>query len=107
MIFRITQEAFHNIAKHSKAEYVDFSLVRQDSGIELRIEDNGTGFDLEAVLSKTSDRQGLGLTSMKERAELSGGSFSMQSVPGTGTVLSVIWPLISPAPREAVLDLDC
>jgi PAS domain S-box-containing protein len=104
VIFRITQEAFHNIAKHSRAEYVDFSLVRQDSGIELTIGDNGTGFDLEAVLSKTGERQGLGLTSMKERAELSGGSFAIRSVPETGTVLSVIWPLISPAVREAVGD---
>lgn len=93
VIFRITQEAFNNIAKYSRAEYVDFSLVKQHGDVQLIIEDNGDGFDLEAVLSKVGERQGLGLTSMKERAELSGGSFTIRSVPGTGTTLSAKWPL--------------
>lgn len=92
-IFRITQEAFHNISKYSKAEYVDFSLLKEDSAIKLTIEDNGEGFDLDAVHANISQRQGLGLTSMKERAELSGGSFTIHSVLGTGTSLSAIWPL--------------
>ena len=92
VIFRIAQEAFNNIAKYSRAEYADFRLVRQDGAINLTIEDNGDGFDLDAVLSKIGERQGLGLTSMKERAELSGGSFTIRSVPGTGTTLSVKWP---------------
>ncbi|MDR3553828.1 MAG: PAS domain S-box protein [Syntrophobacteraceae bacterium] len=93
VIFRIAQEAFHNIAKYSKAEYVDFSLIDQDGAIKLTIEDNGVGFDLETVLSKTGERQGLGLASMKERAEQSGASFTIRSVPGTGTVVSAKWPL--------------
>lgn len=93
VIFRITQEAFHNIAKYSNAEYVDFALIKRDNAIILTIEDNGDGFDLETVLSQVGDGQGLGLTSMKERAELSGGSFTIRSVPGTGTVLSAEWPL--------------
>ncbi|MGC8492538.1 MAG: PAS domain S-box protein [Syntrophobacteraceae bacterium] len=92
VIFRITQEAFHNIAKYSKAGYVDFSLVKSNGCIKLTIEDNGEGFDLEAVLSKISERQGLGLTSMQERAELSGGAFTIQSVPGSGTIVNVLWP---------------
>ena len=94
VIFRITQEAFNNIAKYSRAEYVDFSLIKQDGAVELIIEDNGDGFDLEAVLSKVGERQGLGLTSMKERAELSGGSFTLRSVPGTGTILCAGWPYL-------------
>jgi signal transduction histidine kinase len=96
VIFRIAQEAFHNIAKYSNAEYVDFSLIKQDSAIHLTIEDNGEGFDLEAALPKISERQGLGITGMKERAELSRGSFMIQSVQGTGTVLRVMWPLSTP-----------
>ena len=88
VIFRITQEAFHNIAKHSKAEYVDFSLAKRESAIALGVEDNGVGFDLEAL----RDRQGVGLASMKERAELSGGSFKIRSAKGTGTILSAEWP---------------
>ncbi len=88
VIFRITQEAFHNIAKHSKAEYVDFSLSNQEGAIRLMIEDNGAGFDLEAV----RERQGVGLASMKERAELSGGCLRIRSAPETGTILSAEWP---------------
>ncbi len=96
VIFRITQEALHNIAKYSKAEYVVFSLVNQDGVLELGIEDNGEGFDLESVLSNISETRGLGLTSMKERAELSGGSFTIQPVAGEGTTLRAIWPLPIP-----------
>lgn len=96
VIFRITQEAFHNIAKYSKAEYAGFSLVKQDGALEFGIEDNGDGFDLQAVLSKTNERRGLGLASMKERSELSGGSFTIQSTLGTGTILRAVWPLSMP-----------
>ncbi|MDR3567514.1 MAG: PAS domain S-box protein [Syntrophobacteraceae bacterium] len=92
VIFRITQEALHNIARHSGAEYVEISLVKQEGAIRFSIEDNGEGFDLAAV----RDRRGVGLGSMKERAELSGGSFSIRSDPGTGTILSAEWPLLMP-----------
>ncbi|MGC8492031.1 MAG: histidine kinase [Syntrophobacteraceae bacterium] len=93
VIFRIIQEAFHNIARHSSAEYVDFSLAKQEGTIKLRIEDNGVGFDAEAICG----RQGLGLAGMKERSELSGGSFRIRSTPDTGTLLSAEWPVTIPA----------
>lgn len=93
VIFRIVQEAFHNIGKYSGAEYVDLSLLRTDHSIELTIEDNGDGFDLEAVLSGKNRGGGLGLTSMRERTELSGGSFEIISVIGMGTVIRATWPL--------------
>lgn len=95
VIFRIVQEAFHNIAKYSKAEYVDFSLVKLDDVIRLTVEDNGEGFDLQEVLSNIGERKGIGLASMQERAELSGGSFTIRSVQGTGTVVNVTWPRAS------------
>ncbi|MGC8491410.1 MAG: cache domain-containing protein [Syntrophobacteraceae bacterium] len=102
VIFRIVQEAFNNIAKYSGAEFVEFSLLKRNGFMELIIEDNGDGFDLEAVLSKIRERQGLGLTSMKERAELSGGAFTIRSVPGTGTRLGARWPL----PADATSPID-
>lgn len=88
VIFRITQEAFHNIGKHSRAEFVEFFLAKQDGAIKLRVEDNGEGFEFDAV----RERQGIGLVSMKERAELSGGSLCIRSLPGTGTIVSARWP---------------
>ena len=74
VIFRVTQEGMNNIAKHSKADLVRLSLRRMDGRIELVIEDNGQGFDLKKVLGSESTKRGLGLTSMRERTELSGGS---------------------------------
>lgn len=93
IIFRIMQEAFNNIAKYSKAEVVNLSLVRSDSVIDLMIEDNGVGFDVHGALSQRSHSGKLGLTSMKERAQLSGGSLEIESVVGDGTTIRASWPV--------------
>ena len=88
VIYRILQEAMNNIAKHSKANLVSIFLMRKkDDRIELVIEDNGIGFDRESV------KRGLGLGSMRERAELSVGSFDIESVKGRGTVIRASWPI--------------
>jgi signal transduction histidine kinase len=86
-IFRVIQEAMNNISKHSKATLIQLSLGKKEDKIELVIEDNGMGFDLE-----TSTR-GLGLTSMRERTELSGGAFVIESTTGKGTTIRASWPL--------------
>jgi PAS domain S-box-containing protein len=86
-LFRVMQEAMNNIAKHSKADRVRLSLRKIEGRIELSIEDNGVGFDLENY------RKGLGLTSMRERTELSGGSFAIESSPGKGTTIKASWPI--------------
>ncbi len=93
VIYRISQEAMNNIAKHSKAGIVSLSLKKKETTIELTIQDNGRGFDLEATLSAESYTRGLGLNSMRERAEISGGSFSVESEIGKGTTIRVEWPL--------------
>ncbi len=93
VIFRVTQEGMNNIAKHSKGDLVHLSLRKIDGRIELVLEDNGQGFDLEKVLGSDSTERGLGLTSMRERTELSGGSFSIESNKGAGTVIRAMWPL--------------
>jgi len=92
VIFRIAQEALNNIAKHSKARRVDISLSRNGDEIELVISDNGVGMDLNLIL-QTSTGKSLGLTSMRERAELTSGSFSIESTLGEGTAVRVCWPL--------------
>jgi PAS domain S-box-containing protein len=93
VIYRVTQEAMNNIAKHSKANLVRLCLRKIDGRMELMLEDNGEGFDLENLFGSQSTKRGLGLTSMRERTELSGGSFVIQSVEGKGTTIRASWPL--------------
>ena len=87
VIYRISQEALNNIAKHSKACKVVFSLRKGRQRIELNVRDNGHGVDLDHV------RRGLGLYTMRERAEYSGGSFDIESAVGKGTTIRVSWPI--------------
>jgi signal transduction histidine kinase len=91
-IFRVTQEALNNIAKHSSGNSARVSVTKGESSIELVIGDNGRGFDVKEALSRKGSRRGLGLASMRERATLSGGAFSIESAPGKGTALRVSWP---------------
>jgi PAS domain S-box-containing protein len=84
-LFRIIQEAMNNVAKHSKADLVRLILRKTADKIELSIKDNGAGFDLESI------RQGLGLTSMRERTELSSGTFEIESAVGKGTTIRARW----------------
>ena len=91
-IFRVSQEALNNIAKHSKAEWVDIFLSNGGNGIELVISDDGVGIDLDRIL-QTSTAKSLGLTSMRERTELTGGRFSIDSTPGEGTTIRACWSI--------------
>jgi PAS domain S-box-containing protein len=93
VIYRTLQEAMNNIAKHSKADVVHLSLRKTEGKIELLVQDNGRGFDLKAVVGSERSTQGFGLVSMRERTELSGGSFSIDSTEGGGTTVRVSWPL--------------
>lgn len=92
VIFRLLQEALNNVAKYGKGDTVRVSLQETEGHIELAIEDNGRGFDVDQVRSTKSLKGGFGLTSMKERTELSGGSFSIESAPGAGTLVRASWP---------------
>jgi PAS domain S-box-containing protein len=93
VIYRVLQEAMNNVAKHSGAKGVRLSLAKKNGWIQLRVEDNGSGFDPRKVLSEERTGYGFGLTSMRERTELSGGSFSIESIQGRGTILQASWKL--------------
>jgi len=93
VIYRVLQEAMNNVAKHSGANGVRLSLAKKNGWIQLRVEDNGSGFDPRKVLSEERTGYGFGLTSMRERTELSGGSFSIESIQGRGTILQASWKL--------------
>ncbi len=92
VLYRIMQEAFNNIVKHSGATLIRLLLKKSDSRIELVIEDNGTGFDYSTASSTETHRKGLGLNSMRERAEISGGKFTIESTIGKGTTIRASWP---------------
>jgi PAS domain S-box-containing protein len=91
VIFRILQEALNNVGKHAKADLVRVFLMRTDGRLELTVEDNGQGFDVEHLYAVKSADRGFGLTNMKERTELSGGTFSIESTPGRGTTVRASW----------------
>lgn len=91
VIYRIMQEALNNIAKHSSADHVDLSLNKNNGKISLVIKDNGCGFDPKELGKGDKMEHGLGMTSMKERTELTKGFFTLDSSRGKGTVIKAWW----------------
>ena len=88
-LFRIIQEALNNVVKHARTDKATISLWLKDDVVRLKIEDDGSGF---VPASVNSSAAGLGLTSMRERAELIGGIFLLQSESGKGTTIEVEIP---------------
>ena len=82
-----------NITKHSKANLVHMFLRRLEDRMEPLLQDNGQGFTPEMVLTMEGTGRGLGLPSIRERVELSGGSFGIESAKGKGTIISTSWLL--------------
>ena len=93
VIYRVLQEALNNISKHSKTTLVNLTVQKKEGGIDFIIQDRGQGFDLNEVFSHKNYEKGLGLSGMKERTHLSGGSFSIESTKGIGTTIRASWPV--------------
>ena len=87
-IYRVAQEALHNIVKHARATRVEVTVRSDPSGLDLEIRDNGVGFDASASFPGH-----LGLRSMHERVEALSGAFSIATAPGSGTRLQARLPL--------------
>ncbi|HKO98700.1 MAG TPA: sensor histidine kinase [Pyrinomonadaceae bacterium] len=99
-LFRIVQEALRNAIKHSAAREVTVALAGTPDGIELSVSDNGRGFDMSSLESKS----GLGLISMRERLRLVGGLISVQS-SARGTKIEVSVPLNGSGNRSLEIPL--
>lgn len=94
-IFRIIQEACYNAIKHGNVSLIFISIDYKKDGVEVSIEDDGIGFNYEKVMSRKEDNQGLGLSIMKERAELVSGKLDIQSEEEKGTSIKLIVPIVS------------
>ena len=96
-VFRVTQEALTNVAKHALAAHAWVNLGTRDGQVELEIRDDGRGFDTKdldlAKVSTGNVRAGLGLIGIRERVALLGGTAEFASAPGAGTRLWIMFPL--------------
>lgn len=90
--FRIVQEALTNITRHAQASRVEISLRREEDTMVLCVQDDGLGFDIEAMRRRAVEGASLGVLGMQERANLIGGQLSIQSVPGQGSVVQLNCP---------------
>ncbi|MEO8973067.1 MAG: ATP-binding protein [Ktedonobacteraceae bacterium] len=86
-LFRIAQEGLTNVARHAHAQHVTISLAQKQGQIRLRIADDGQGFD------QLTQKQGLGLLNMRERAALLDGTIHIEAQPGRGTIIEAVLPL--------------
>ena len=93
-VFRLVQEALSNIARHSQASSAEIEIAFSKQELSCSIHDNGIGFDVE------NSGPGFGLKSMGERLQGFGGHMIVESIPGRGTMISFVVPLIEPHESE-------
>ena len=94
-IYRAVQECYQNIARHSAASRVNLSLRSTDKSLELHIEDDGVGFDVDSAVGQPGS---FGLRGMRERVALLGGRLEIRSRSGHGARISVRLPLLAAGP---------
>jgi signal transduction histidine kinase len=97
VVMRILTEALTNAEKHAQASRVEVCLRRPDGRVELRVSDDGAGF--EAGSAAGPDAGHLGLTVMRQRAADAGGHVAVDSSPGAGTTVTLTLPLASRQPE--------
>ncbi|MGE0454469.1 MAG: PAS domain-containing protein [Vicinamibacteria bacterium] len=83
--FRLAQEAVTNVLRHARARRVWVELRRSGAGVELRVRDDGAGFDTAEARARAASGACMGLSGMEERARLAGGRLEVASAPGSGT----------------------
>lgn len=92
VLFRVAQEALTNVARHAQASRVEVSIKQLPDGICMTIVDDGKSFHVQRVLLARG-RKRLGLLGMRERMEMVGGRFAVESAPGKGTTITAQLPL--------------
>ena len=92
-LYRMVQELLFNAVKHARANTVSVSVKSVESGVEIRVEDDGCGFDASQLFQYRDKRICLGLFSIKQRIEYLGGSMNINSKPGHGTCVTLVVPI--------------
>ncbi len=92
VLYRVAQEALANVVKHARASNVTLSLRIEDGRAALEVHDDGIGFD-QSALSAPGIGEHLGLSIMRERIEMAGGRWSIESTMGVGTTVRAVVPL--------------
>jgi signal transduction histidine kinase len=105
-VYRIVQEALSNVLKHACADRVSVILDHRRNQLLTIVEDDGQGFDIEAVGLAPGEGRGLGLLGMQERVSLVGGNCNIESHLGAGTTLVIRIP-IYPQSQEEVFPHEC
>jgi signal transduction histidine kinase len=91
-LFNIVQESVNNAMKHAQAKHIWIKIAKKADELMLTIQDDGKGFDLQAVKASYDQRGSFGLLSLEERARLVGGHAELLSAPGAGTSVRVVVP---------------
>ena len=94
-IYRITQEALTNACKHSKSKEVKVTMTQEDQDIRLEVQDWGIGFDPESV-----EKGHFGVEGIRQRVRLLGGRLTIESKPGSGTLVQVVVPIVERKDEE-------
>ena len=92
-IYRLVQEAFSNVLKHSHASHVTLEVTYQQQMVKIMVKDNGIGFIVEKIDRKIDKGSHYGLMGMRERIELLEGRMEVESEKGNGTKISMIIPI--------------
>ncbi len=93
VIYRVIQEALTNVLKHAAAQHVSVILEQRNNQTSVIVEDDGRGFDLDALQQAPNAQRRLGLLGMQERVALVGGTFTIDATPGVGTSLFARIPI--------------
>jgi signal transduction histidine kinase len=98
VLFRVAQEALTNVARHAQASRVEVNIEKLPDGVCMKIKDDGKSFQVERVLHGNGSKR-LGLLGMRERLEMVGGNFGVESAAGKGTTITAQIPFGQLAPR--------
>ncbi len=100
-MYRAIQESLSNIREHSGAATVEIRLRMRRAWIEVRVTDDGHGFEVGRALARAAQRGRLGIVGIGERVRMLGGTFEIDSAPGGPTILTFALPRVSPDDRSA------
>jgi PAS domain S-box-containing protein len=98
--FRVAQEAITNAIRHARAATVSVEVRAESDRVWLAVQDDGVGFDKDAMQQRAARGASIGLLSMNERVSLLGGELEVNSAPGRGTEIRAWFPLAPPAPDD-------